>query len=135
MQTCRHCLSEDIPDGATHCRHCGRRLRPTHVARNIVAGVLAFIALALLINFARESAARDEERLQARSEIDIVRAWCNPETSEDFVEATTETFDHKVDAMDLETEEKEGLKAAFANQLELRGCGFSARNQPSKKRR
>jgi hypothetical protein len=135
MQTCRHCLSEDIPDGATHCRHCGRRLKPTHIARNIIIGIVIFIALALYINFARESAARDEERFQARSEIDTVKVWCSPETPEDFVEARTKTFEQKVDAMDLEMEEKQGLNSAFANQLELHGCGFTARNQPKKKRR
>ena len=129
MQTCHHCLSEDIPDGAAHCRHCGRRLKPTHTTRNIVIGAVVLMALALILNFARKSALRHGERLRARSEIDTVKAWCGPQTPVEIVEAATKTFGQKVDATDLGKEEKEGLEAAFANQLDLNGCGLSARNQ------
>jgi hypothetical protein len=43
MQTCRHCLSPELPDAATHCRHCGRRLKPSKAPLTIglvIAGLI-----------------------------------------------------------------------------------------------
>jgi hypothetical protein len=120
-----------LPAQAKTRPHCAQRRYRHHCP----IGTIALVALALFIKFATESAARDEERLQARSEIDTVKAWCSPDTPDDFVEARTEAFQQKIDAMHLEMEEKWALKAAFDNQLELRGCGFSARNQPKKRHR
>jgi type II secretory pathway pseudopilin PulG len=134
MQTCRSCRSDDIPDGATHCRHCGRRVGPSRapvIVILVIAGVVVLAGLVSLISYARDQNAKSAARDHARMEIDSLKAvHCTPDIAEDFDSINTHRFENELDSSPLEPDEKEMLRAAFANGMELAGCGFNARNKP-----
>lgn len=131
MKACRYCRSDDIPDAATHCKHCGKRLKPSQAPLIVILLVIVAAILWALIAWAQTNSARESARSQARIEIDSLKAvHCTPDIAEEFDEVNTRKFEDELDRSPLDLEEKESLKAAFANGMELSGCGFSARNQP-----
>jgi len=130
MQTCRSCLSEDIPDQATRCRHCGRRLGPSRAPLVVFIVLVVGVILWALIVWAPSAGSRNAARSQARIEINSLKNFhCSPDIAEEFDRVNTSRFQNEVDRSSLDLEEKEMLRAEFANAMELAGCGFSARNQ------
>jgi len=138
MQTCRSCLAGDIPDGATHCRHCGRRLKPSRVPFIIFAMVVALGGLVILVVWANSVSERDAACSRAHIEIEALKAvHCTPDIAEQFESVNTAQFEHELESSTLDFEEKQMLTAEFHNAMEISGCGFNARNQlkPRSKRR
>ena len=138
MQTCRSCLANDLPDGATRCRHCGRRLKPSRapvIITLVVFGVGGLLVLGVWTNSAID---RETARTQAHIEIDSLKAvHCTPDIAEQFERVNTERFESELEKSTLNLEEKQMLLAQFHNGMELSDCGFNARNKikPSRKRR
>jgi hypothetical protein len=127
MQTCPHCLSTDIPDQATHCRHCTRRIKSLWPAVLVAAFMIIVLVVAW---FAVSVYQKHQDALaKARSEIDLVKTWCMPETSDELVDQASRQFERMVGNLPLEPDEQYSLENVFANELEVRGCGTSAKAQ------
>jgi hypothetical protein len=131
MKTCPSCCADDLPDAATHCKHCGRRIKPVHLARNIILLLLLLLLCYVIYAGAIAPAlAHADARDQARALVEDPKFWCNPDTPESIAEARSEEIEAKIDKLDLDGSEKSNFRALFENQLELLGCGFNARNRP-----
>ena len=141
MQTCHSCLSSDIPDGATHCRHCGRRLKPSRAPLIVIISIVAACGLWWAASAIRSVTDRDASRERLKIERDSILSICGPHPSEAsiaVIDDATQTFRAHVSASPLDPIEQEQIEAGFENQLEVRGCGWNARNQlkrqPGKRR-
>jgi hypothetical protein len=132
MQTCRSCLSNDLPDGATHCRHCGRRLAPSRAPLIVIISIIAICALWWIASAIRAATDRSASRERLRIERDSILAICGPHPDEaaiSVIEDASETFKAHLAASPLDFDEREQIEAGFENQLEIHGCGFNARHQ------
>ena len=132
MKTCRHCLSDDIPDKATQCRHCGRRLKPidrSNVFAAIMVTIVGLGALWIVISLLADAIQHQRALDQAHQIIEEVKYWCSPQTSEEEAETFTRQTQAQLEKLHLD-EEGSIMDAALENRLNQLGCGFSARNQP-----
>lgn len=136
MKACPYCLSQDLADQATHCRHCGKRVVRTQTAGMIVLIVLILVSVGYLTW--RDTRRPAELRRQACDLMDRAYALCDPTTSQDpgRVAAIAQTR-RAIGQLHLYQSEKFSLLTAFDNQLNIRGCGVEAnyvREQQAHKR-
>jgi hypothetical protein len=129
MKTCRHCLSEDLPDAATHCRHCGKRQRPSHAPA--IIGLMIFVVLTVWAIWAFGVApylAHQEALLEAHEIINKVNLWCSDETASDLVDVFEFRDRAKLEKLDL-GEDRLTMAVALGNRMEQLGCGPAAQLQ------
>lgn len=127
--TCRHCLSGDIPDAATHCRHCGRKLRPTNWAKVIATVLLLTMIIGLLWIFAsvaithqKYQDARDDAGRIIRS----VSTWCNSQTTDELRDVMEKETEAELAKLELSPDDARLFDVVLSNQIEAHGCGPSA---------
>ena len=130
MQTCRSCLSADIPDGATHCRHCGRRLRPSEFAQfvKVVLPWVGILAILIIIwaTVLQPRMEHEKKLAQAHHIIDNVKIWCSPTLSDEEVDLFERRDQTALDDLAL-GEDASMINALYSNQVEVSGCGYNAR--------
>jgi hypothetical protein len=96
----------------------------------VLAAVLVIVVIITVILQVRRSEERDAARSQARMEIESLKAvHCTPDIAEEFESANTRHFKDELNISSLDSVEKEHLEVAFANGMELAGCGPGAQLQ------
>ena len=94
----------------------------------ILSAALVLYIVVCIYRGIQAAEARDSARAHARLEIESLKAiHCTPDIAEAIDRAGTERFEEDLDRSTLDSEEKVGLKTAFANGMELAGCGSGAR--------
>ena len=132
MQTCRCCKSEDIPDGATHCRHFGKKLRPTDFGKLLAVVILCSIITLILWAFLSQFydyTQQQEAHARAVQLVGPLSSWCNPETPADLVDVMEEEVRNELHRVDPNPDDQTMLETALQNKLEALGCGPNARRQ------
>src|SRR5271167_4094853 len=109
MQTCRHCLSADIPDGATHCRHCGRRLKPSKAPIVVIIIIVVAALLAWGISATRSANQRDFDRAQLKMEMDSMKETCSPTSPQELLDVETAAFNKHLEKSSLDADEQRNL--------------------------
>ncbi len=129
MKTCRFCLSDDIPDQASHCRHCGKRLHWGKPFAISLAVALGIVLCFFLVSEARSTVVLESQRSNLKIKLDSMKGVCNAGLSEDFVDAQTTDFQNSIDVSSLPWDDRQSLEVAWDNMLEIGGCGPHARLQ------
>lgn len=133
MQTCRACRSEDIPDKATHCRHCGRRLKPSELPATL--GLVAFILILIYMLWTRALApamAHAEAREKARRLVDDLQNYCSPTLPPADENLAIQLNREKLRELDLDYNDRTIFEASFDNRLAQLGCGRSRKAKPAR---
>ena len=132
MKTCPYCLSEDLPDASTHCKHCGKRLKPSQAPIVIIIIIVVVALAAWGISALRSATQRDFERSQLKIEMDSMKRVCGPSFMDDqFVDIETAEFEKHLKESSLDFEEQQSLLAVWQNNIAI--C--RSRLKSSKKRR
>jgi hypothetical protein len=135
MKTCPSCCADDLPDAATHCKHCGRRIKPLHLWAVIPLSLfILLMCYAFSVRLILPAFAHAEAREEAHRLIDQAKYFCTPNAPKSVVEALSTDIKDKIDKLDLDDPDKRSFEVLFDNQLELLGCGNIARNQLKPKR-
>lgn len=125
MKACPYCLWQDLPDQATHCQHCGKRVVKRRSAGIVIIIVLILVSVGYLTW--RDTHGPAEIRRQARGLMDRAYALCDPTTAQDPARmAAIAQTRRALGRLHLYQSEKFSLLTVFDNQLNLRGCGEEA---------
>ncbi|MGA3327506.1 MAG: hypothetical protein ABSF45_23840 [Terriglobia bacterium] len=122
MKTCRFCLSDDLPDAATHCKHCGKRVQPRLSSQDQKALTLALvIVIGLFGTFyaALQSQKHEDARAKARELVDALRFVCASDTPAEIADDVSAKTQAAIGQLDLEPEELIVFQASVDSRLVL----------------
>ncbi len=115
MKICRFCLSPDVPDAASHCRHCGKRLVPSQAPKFIILTIIFLGAVAWGLSALRSAAQRDFDRRDLKGQIEVMQKACNPSDPFELRQMDSTAFEKRLAASSLDPEEQNMLSVAWDN--------------------